>query len=194
MTSREKILAAVKNNQPDFVTLPAAPNFDQGYFDLKEKFTTVLQSIGGKVHEANTIDEMLLLLKSQFGNEGRIITLIETFSPWATFYNVHEDPHLLENVEVAIIKAHFAVAENGAVWVTDELMPNRVLPFICQHLVVVLDKENIVSTMHDAYNAIGDSPYSFATFIAGPSKTADIEQSLVLGAHGPKTMTVLLHG
>ena len=46
--------------------------------------------------------------------------------------------------------------------------------------------------MHEAYDLIGDKDYGFATFIAGPSKTADIEQSLVLGAHGPKTMTVFL--
>ena len=39
---------------------------------------------------------------------------------------------------------------------------------------------------------IGDLDYGFGTFISGPSKTADIEQSLVLGAHGPKSMTVFL--
>ncbi len=46
--------------------------------------------------------------------------------------------------------------------------------------------------MHDAYDIIADQEYDFATFIAGPSKTADIEQSLVLGAHGPKTMMVFV--
>ena len=69
---------------------------------------------------------------------------------------------------------------------------NRVLPFIAQHIAVVVNKENVVATMHDAYDKIGDVDYGYAAFIAGPSKTADIEQSLVLGAHGPKTMTVFL--
>ncbi|MNW08326.1 Lactate utilization protein C [compost metagenome] len=46
--------------------------------------------------------------------------------------------------------------------------------------------------MHEAYQKIADSVYGFGTFIAGPSKTADIEQSLVLGAHGPKNMTVFI--
>jgi len=46
--------------------------------------------------------------------------------------------------------------------------------------------------MHHAYDRIGDADYGFGLFLAGPSKTADIEQSLVLGAHGSRSMTVFL--
>ena len=194
MSSREKILAAVKQNQPEPEPLPVVQNFEQPYTGLQEKFTSVLQSIGGKVYEATSTNEVVVTLQAQLGNEGRIISLVKGFEPYAIFYNIHENPHLLENVEVAIISAHFAVAENGSVWVPDELLPTRVLLFICQHLVVLVNKNEIVSTMHDAYDAIGKAPYGFGTFIAGPSKTADIEQSLVLGAHGPKTMTVFTIG
>ncbi len=46
--------------------------------------------------------------------------------------------------------------------------------------------------MQQAYERIGDLDYGFGTFITGPSKTADIEQSLVLGAHGARGLTVFL--
>ncbi len=99
---------------------------------------------------------------------------------------------MLENVSVAILAGHFAVAENGAVWITEEKMGDRVLPFICEHLVLVVDASAVHESMQDAYELLDSSDHSFGTFIAGPSKTADIEQSLVLGAHGPKTLTVFL--
>jgi L-lactate dehydrogenase complex protein LldG len=106
----------------------------------------------------------------------------------------HKDvtPASLSDVEVGIIEAKMGVAENGAVWVTEEELKVRALPFICEHLVALVKEEDIVSNMHEAYERIREGDYGFGVFIAGPSKTADIEQSLVLGAHGPKTMTVLI--
>jgi L-lactate dehydrogenase complex protein LldG len=96
------------------------------------------------------------------------------------------------DVELAIIEARFAVAENGAVWLTEDVMGHRILPYIAQHLAVIVSENNILSTMHDAYETIGSEDYGFGGFIGGPSKTADIEQALVLGAHGPLSMTVYL--
>ena len=71
-------------------------------------------------------------------------------------------------------------------------MHQRAVPFICQQLAVVVSAKTLVATMHQAYDLIGEADYGFGTFIAGPSKTADIEQSLVLGAHGPKSMIAFL--
>ncbi len=102
------------------------------------------------------------------------------------------DPHTYEDVELAIINAHFSVAENGAVWLSDELMGQRIIPYICQHLAVVVRTNTIVPTLHEAYNLIGEGTYGFGGFIGGPSKTADIEQALVLGAHGPLSMVVFI--
>ena len=102
------------------------------------------------------------------------------------------DPHTLADVDLAILPAQLGVAENSALWVTEAQLPLRVLPFICQHLALVVSQQNIVPLMHQAYEVIGTQEYGFGTFIAGPSKTADIEQSLVLGAHGARTLSVFI--
>ena len=83
---------------------------------------------------------------------------------------------ILNGVDTAIIKGAIAVAENGAVWLYESQMINRLLPFICQHLILVIEKKNIVATMHQAYQQIDTDKEGFGVFIAGPSKTADIDQ------------------
>lgn len=192
MNSREKILAAVKNNQPALQPLPElellpAIQYENAY----EQFKTVLTTIGGKVVEVAATNEIIEYVKYTFTKHENFVTTLPAMGDIKAL-DENLDPHFLQNIEVAIINALFGVAENGAVWVTDAEMKIRALPFICQHLGVVLHKKNIVHNMHEAYTRIGKAQYDFGAFIAGPSKTADIEQSLVLGAHGPKTMTVFV--
>lgn len=189
---REKILSGIKANQPSLKALPEVENFVQPFTDVVEKFKTVLRAIGGNVHAVQNVADVINVLKVQFADAARIISVLPELNDYARLYQQGDDPHLLNDVDVAIIKAHFGVAENGAVWVTEAILQERVLPFICQHLVAIIDKKSIVPTMHEAYEQIAGTDYAFGTFIAGPSKTADIEQSLVLGAHGPKTMTLFI--
>ena len=85
-----------------------------------------------------------------------------------------------------------AVAENAAVWVTDDGLKHRVVAFIARQLVLVVSSDAVVDTMHHAYERLAFGQRGFGVFISGPSKTADIEQSLVIGAHGPKALTVFL--
>jgi len=192
MSSREKILLAVKQARPDFIPLPELIKYDQGYNDLQQQFTKILEGIGGKVYEVNSLEEIFLFANEKFKEAKRIVSTISFVSDRIETIDSKTEPHTLEDIDLAIINAHFAVAENGAVWVTENIIGERVLPFICQHLAVIINQENIIATMQDAYEIIGNNDYGFAAFIAGPSKTADIEQSLVLGAHGPKTMTVFI--
>lgn len=103
-----------------------------------------------------------------------------------------KSPYELVDIDLVILDGVFGVAENGAIWVESDGWPFRVLPFITEHLVICIKKENLVDNMHDAYAKIEADEYDFGVFIAGPSKTADIEQSLVIGAQGPRSMGVLL--
>lgn len=193
MSSRESILQKVKAAQPALVPLPEQPQTASDG-DTLTPFKTVLETIGGKVYflkENETIAETLVAL---FPEAKRIVTPIGAVEPY--FLSTYRDikHHSLQDVDVSVIEAQFGVAENGAIWVTEQDLKIRVLPFICEHLVAVLDVKNIVPTLHEAYERLGKADYGFGVFIAGPSKTADIEQSLVLGAHGPKSMSVLLRG
>jgi L-lactate dehydrogenase complex protein LldG len=108
--------------------------------------------------------------------------------------NAIDDPHKLEDVDFAILPGQFGVAENAAVWVNDAGLKHRVIYFLCQHLALVIRAEDVVHNMWQGYQRLQFGEAQFGVFIAGPSKTADIEQSLVIGAHGPRSMTVFVVG
>jgi L-lactate dehydrogenase complex protein LldG len=192
MNSRDKILSAVKSSQPEYVALPDITHFKTETVDVVADYIATLTSIGGRVIEVDDMEGVNNYILQNLNTGLRIATAIPELNSVAELITSDLIPHTLSDVDHAIINVQFGVAENGAVWVTEELTGNRVLPFICQHLMVVLHAKDIVATMHEAYDRIGNSIYGFGTFIAGPSKTADIEQSLVLGAHGPRSMTVFL--
>lgn len=194
MSSREKILSAVSNNQPSILPMP---NIDDkaltAFADTVEIFVKTAQGIGSKIYFIPKLEDAISIVQDNF-QQGRRISSVPEFFEIAETNLSQADSHTLEDVEVGIFRANFGVAENSALWVTDEALNHRVSPFICQHLVLIVNKEDILPTMHHAYEKIGDASYGFATFIAGPSKTADIEQSLVLGAHGPRSLSILILG
>lgn len=191
MSSRDNILAAVRSAQPPFVELPA--EFISGVEGGLEQFQQTLHSIGGRSILADSIEDVLPEVDNIFPEAKRIISAVPELSRHhLTKEKVRHQT--FSDADVVIVRAAFAVAENGAVWLTEDQYKIRVLPFIGEHLVVIVKAENVVANMYEAYILIGGSTYGFGVFIAGPSKTADIEQSLVLGAHGPKTMTVFITG
>jgi L-lactate dehydrogenase complex protein LldG len=194
MNSRDKILSAIAANQPEKTALPDLSGFKGAEEDLQNKYATVLTGIGGKIYFVKDESEIAGIVASQFPQAKRIVNLVDNLSieNSETFVS---DPeiHNLKNVDLAIIKAKFAVAENGAVWVTEKDVRPRVTPFICEHLAVVISDGTIFPTMHEAYHQIATlEEYGWSAFIVGPSKTADIEQSLVIGAHGPRSMSVFI--
>lgn len=192
MTTREKILEAVLKNQPAATPLPDTSMFKGDTNDLVQKYMDIFKTIGGASFLVDDLAAVKILIAENFDTSKRIVTTLPELSDSFELISDTVDPHSYNDIELALIKAHFSVAENGAVWLTEEVMGQRIIPYICQHLAVIVQAENIVPTLHEAYKEIGKGNYGFGGFIGGPSKTADIEQALVLGAHGPLSMTVFI--
>lgn len=209
MTSREKILTNIRNNKPsEHIALPININFESTATDLISLFSNVLKSIGGEaINSADCrpidfdfIEENIIQSFPDIflGGNPLFINLVPYLTTKRIIaqeiaINQIKDAHDLAMVDLAILEGKIGVAENGAIWLDESCFGgHRVLPFITQHLVIILKKENIVSNMHQAYNSIELANIGFGLFLAGPSKTADIEQSLVIGAHGARSLKVYL--
>jgi len=190
MSSRNNILSKIKQNQPELLPLPDLSFLGTEQYDLILKFTEILEGIGGKVIQVSDFEEIKKFIVSNYPHNARVISTLPEFSKNSDWQNA--DPHTLKDADFFIIKGQFAIAENGAIWLTEKEMGQRVAPFISQYLAIIIDKSAILPTMHQAYEQIGSEDYGFGVFLAGPSKTADIEQSLVLGAHGARGLVVFL--
>jgi L-lactate dehydrogenase complex protein LldG len=185
MSSREAILKAVRDNAP--ATMKPKPSLEMAhasYENINEKFSTSLASVGGNAVFAENSEEVKAYIKEHYPDAKVIVSNIEALDVSTRDANATDDPHTLQDVDLAIIKGEFAVAENGAVWVKEANTRHRALYFITQKLMIVVPKGELVATMHEAYERISFGSESFGLFISGPSKTADIEQALVIGAHG----------
>ena len=194
MSSREDILQSirratvVKYDKPDLTALEAHALTFQ---DLTEQFCNIMKQVGGEAILLEKGGDINQLIRTLYPENKRIASNIPGIT-CATFNPDEIDNAAdLNGTDVAIVQAKVGVAENGAVWIEQDVK-HRALYFISEELVILLDRNNIVNNMHEAYRLIDTGSYGFGTFISGPSKTADIEQALVMGAHGARVVKVIL--
>lgn len=192
MTTREKILASIQANQPSILPLPEQFTFTTTYPDLTKQFSDSLTFVGGMPVVVPDYKAIEAHLKEYYPNFTSIATTCPELAHMADVSLDITDPHDLASLNLAIIEGPIAVAENAAIWVDEQQLPHRVLPMITQYLAIIIRQSTIVANMHDAYKKISVDTTGFGTFISGPSKTADIEQSLVIGAHGARSLIVYM--
>jgi len=196
VAAREDILAALRRNAPRESPLPDLSRLGVKFADPVQQYAESLKSVGGVcvAVPGRAAAQRALAELPVYRDAKRIASLVPDVAPGNVDFAALSDPHELEGVDVAIIPGELAVAENGAVWVDGRALPQRAVFVIAEHLVLVVDARTVVNDMHEAYARLAARDVGYGLFISGPSKTADIEQALVIGAHGARSCTVLLVG
>jgi len=196
MNSRDAILGDLRRGAPSLSPLPEYPAAI-AYENPEAQFGESFASVGGTLlRVANLVALEAELRKLELYTQARkIVSLVPGAGTSTVDVSAMKQPHELLGVDLAILAGEFGVAENGAVWVPgSSLGPHRAVYVITEHLVLVVPAGQIVHTMQHAYERIRFERPGFGLFISGPSKTADIEQALVIGAHGPRSCTLFLVG
>jgi L-lactate dehydrogenase complex protein LldG len=199
MSAKTDILSRIRRNQPTPLALPDLDAAWTEYADREKQFLEVLTMVGGVglvVADQQELSERIAAIPAVRAAEKIVCSLaaLQSRLPGGKLVDLAtiDDPHELDEIDVAILPGEFAVAENAAVWVTDAAVRHRAIYFIAQHLVLVVPRDALLDHLHQAYDRLSFAGAGYGLFISGPSKTADIEQSLVIGAHGARSLTVLL--
>lgn len=198
-TSKEDILNQLRSQSvpptdlPDLQSIELASQWIR-YEDPAEQFAKTLTSVGGLCVRVKNVDEVNQRLSelTAYQEATQVCSQIAGCGQPNVSIPDITDPHDFENIDFAILPGEFGVAENGAIWIANAGGPARTLYFLSQHVALLVPASEIVNNMHQAYQKLEFAENGFGTFMSGPSKTADIEQSLVIGAHGARSLTVFL--
>jgi L-lactate dehydrogenase complex protein LldG len=190
MASRDSILAAVRTARPAAIARPdvrvIVSDSTSSDDDVRE-FIVASEAAGACVVRGARAD-VASLIASVYPADGRQVSVLDLIDANAERLL----PHSFADTDVFVCEGVVGVAENGAVWLPLSRLRHRSALFLAINVIVVLDAARVVRDLHVAYEAIDPAAEGFGVFVAGPSKTADIEQALVIGAHGARSLTVLL--
>lgn len=188
MSSKNHILNALKSVAMDPVPMPEIKIVPRTE-DLVGQFETNLKACAGILRREGGLVALQEFVDGLMKEGKQIISFIDEVK---SNREVPETPHELSDIDFAIIPGDWGVAENGAIWVQCDKLGHRITPFICENLILTVEESKIVPNMHEVSDKVVLESGSFGVYIAGPSKTADIEQALVVGAHGACSLNVYL--
>lgn len=191
MSSREEILSRIRQHQTDIsASPPKVPNFFDKSVDIIDAFKKALLIMGGTLLPVGN-DDPLQALKEKIKNAKVICSMVPEIKGNREL-NEQNLPKELDDIDYAIVRASFGVAEMGSICLTEKNLMINTLGYLPQHLIVLLDPAKIVYNLHDAYAQPEWYSVNYASLHSGPSATADIEGVLIRGAQGVRSLSVLL--
>ena len=192
MSARDAILDGIRRNRPagDF-PLPEVPLFAPLVGeDLVAEFGERLKRMGGRVAEPGAGD-VFAGVRERLDAAKVIASAVPELTGNRELRSVRA-PQEVEDVDVAVVRAVFGIAETGSVLFTQDQLIVNAVAYLAQHLVVLLDPADIVPNVQAAYRRPEFGRSAYAVLHTGPSATADIEGVLIHGAQGVRSLTVLL--
>lgn len=190
--SKAGIIANLKRNTKQAYPKPDLTFKHTAYKDRVQAFLDICNSTGGRsetLQEGESIEDAIQRL---FPDAKSIACNVAGLSCGTFDPDQVATPSELNGTDLVVCQGHFGVCENGAVYY-EQTYKHRAIYFIAESMVMIVPKEELVDTMHEAMQRVPVAyEGEFRGFIAGPSKTADIEQALVKGAHGPKECIMLV--
>jgi L-lactate dehydrogenase complex protein LldG len=190
MTTRDAFLAKVRQAQPPARPRPDVPLFTAAGGDLRARFTTALQAMGGTCVDAAAHSDVSALIRELFGEAASIASAAAEVQGTRAL-TADTEPASLQDIDVGVVRARFGVAETGSVWFSEREYVVNALGYIVQHLVVLLDPAQLIDGLQDVYRRDDFRDARYAALVTGPSATADIEGVLIRGAQGVRSLTVV---
>jgi L-lactate dehydrogenase complex protein LldG len=192
MSARDAILAEIRKNRPAGAhPLPAVPLFTPLVGDdLVAEFGERLKRMGGRVAEPGA-DDVFAGVRERLDGAKVIASAVPELTGNRDLAAVAR-PRDVDDVDVAVVRAVFGIAETGSVLFTQDQLVVNAVAYLAQHLVVLLDPADILPNVQAAYLRPEFGRAAYAVLHTGPSATADIEGVLIHGAQGVRSLTVVL--
>src|ERR1700738_4623322 len=192
MSSRDEIFASIRANRPKVERpLPTVPFFDADRpASLLAAFKESLERRGGLFLDPPAAGDVLAPVRAKIANAKVVCSTVPEIAGNRDIAGVGA-PRELGDLDFAIVRAPFAVAETGSILLSDKELRVNAVAYLAQHLIVLLDPADIVVNLHHAYRRPDFREAHYAVFHTGPSATADIEGVLIHGAQGVRSLSVL---
>ena len=192
MSSRDEIFASIRANRPKVERpLPTVPFFDADRpASLLAAFKESLERMGGLFLDPPAAGDALAPVRAKIANAKVVCSMVPEVAGNRDIAGVGA-PRELADLDFAIVRAPFAVAETGSILLSDKELRVNAVAYLAQHLIVLLDPADIVVNLHHAYRRPEFREGHYAVFHTGPSATADIEGVLIHGAQGVRSLSVL---